>query len=224
MKKPFIETNTNLEHRHRHAGTFLLLMMSFVLSSCIFQKSALADEEHIFEVGGRVLDEFHKPLNGAQVRLLDHKGNIIDSVSSGQNGVFALKHKECDECTLSVLPGDKSPLASALIEDIPGNIDRKFLVTLQRGFKVSGRITGGGKGLKGLVVKVTASGKDPGHVHTGGEAKTSRGGTFEITLTPGPKHLVVLNEKYPTLTEFYETELLVNADREIGEIQLPTAK
>jgi hypothetical protein len=182
------------------------------------------DNEHLFEVGGRVLDAQHNPLIGAQAKLLDHSGNVIDSASSGNNGVFVLKHKECESCTLSVGPKDKSPFASALIEDIPGNIDRKFSVTLQHGFKVSGRITGGGKGLKGLVVKVTAADSDSGHVHSGGEARTVRGGTFEVNLTPGVKHLVVMNDKYPNYASTYESKLSVTADREITEIQLPPAK
>jgi hypothetical protein len=182
------------------------------------------DDEHLFEVGGRVLDAQQNPLTGIQAKLLDRNGNALDADTSGVNGVFLLKHKECDSCTLSVSPKDKSPFASALIEDIPGNIDRKFSVTLQHGFKVSGTVTGGGKGLRGLVVKVTAADSYSGKVHSGGETRTIHGGTFAVNLTPGLKKLVVMNDKYPEYARTYERKLTVTADREIPEIQLPDAK
>ncbi|MFX7701362.1 hypothetical protein ABTJ88_19135, partial [Acinetobacter baumannii] len=90
------------------------------------------------------------------------------------------QHKVCETCTLQVVPDGKSSFASALIENIPGSINRKFQVTLQPGFKVTGRITGDGKGLKGLIVKVIGSSESAAKVHSGGEAKTSRNGSFEM--------------------------------------------
>jgi hypothetical protein len=201
-----------------------VLMASAVVLVSSGQSSFANDDEHLFEVGGRVLDAQQNPLTGIQAKLLDPSGNIIDSAQSGDNGVFVLKHKECNTCTLSVTPKDKMPFASALIENIPGNIDRKFSVTLQHGFKVTGRITGGGKGLKGLVVKVTAADSYSGKVHSGGEARTVRGGTFEVNLTPGLKNLAVMNDKYPDYASTFESKLTVTADREISEIQLPAAK
>lgn len=208
------------------ASTLLVLFSILTLASpgIFVQQEAIADDVHLFEVGGRVVDSMHNPLVGAQVKLLDHSGNVLDTASSGNNGVFSLKHKECETCTLSVGPGDKTAFASALIEDIPGNIDRKFSVTLQNGFKVSGRITGGGKGLKGLLVKVTAADEESSHVHSGGAARTARGGAFEINLTPGPKHLFLLNDKYPNFVGFYKCNFSVTGDKDIAEIQLPLAK
>jgi hypothetical protein len=202
-----------------------LMVVLIATAAITFEQCAFAkDDEHLFEVGGRVLDSQQNPLTRIQAKLLDLKGNPLDASESDVNGVFLLKHKECDFCTLFVSPRDKRPFASALIENIPGNIDRKFSVTLQHGFKVSGTVTGGGKGLRGLVVKVTAADSYSGKVHSGGEARTIHGGTFEVNLTPGLKKLVVMNDKYPEYARTYERKLTVTADKEIPEIQLPVAK
>jgi hypothetical protein len=179
------------------------------------------DQDDLAELGGRVLDGERNPIVGAQVKLLDEAGNTLVSTPSANDGSFSLKHSPCDFCTLQVIPDDKSTLASALLEHIPGNINRQFLFTLQQGFRVSGRITGSGKGLKGLLVKVIATEPELNHIHSGGEAKTGRDGSFVMNLTPGSKKLTVQNNKYLPFAKTYERTMVVTADHLLPEIELP---
>ncbi len=189
------------------------------------QSAAAKDDDVILsEIAGRVLDSQRNPVVNAQVKLLNEKGDTILSTDSANDGSFSLKHGPCVLCTLQVVPDDKSALASALIENIPGDANRRFLVTLQHGFKVKGKITGNGKGLKGLIVKVVAAGDDPKHVHSGGEARTARDGTFVMNLTPGPKLLTIDNQKYLNFVSKYEHELHVVEDQQLSDINLPIAR
>jgi hypothetical protein len=201
-------------------SSLLVIFVIFSFASATFA----SDDEVLMELGGRVLDSHHNPVSSAQVKLFNERHELLLSMPVASDGTFSMKHRPCVVCTLQVVPDDKSSLASALIEKIPGDANRRFLVTLQSGFRVKGRVTGGGKGLKGLLVKVVAAGNDQKHVHSGGEARTARDGTFEMTLTPGQKLLTVENERYANFVASYEYKLEVTADQEVTEIQLPPAE
>lgn len=210
-------------HLKRVAVSIALGVLVFPLLPA--QISAKDDDDVIMnEIGGRVLDSHRNPVQNAQVKLFNEKHEILLQTPVSSDGSFSMKHRPCAVCSLQVIPDDKSNLASALIEKIPGDASRKFLVTLQNGFRVRGRITGAGKGLKGLIVTVVASGDEQKHVHTGGEARTARDGTFVMNLTPGPKLLTVQNDKYANFVASYEHPLNVTADQEITEIKLPPAE
>jgi hypothetical protein len=207
-----------------------LIVTSVLLACVIFSvwptHSPAKEEDDIIlsEIGGRVVNSQHTPVQDVQVKLLNEKHEVMAQTQVGNDGSFSMKHRPCVVCVLQVIPDDKSNLASALIEKIPGDANRKFLVTLQNGFRVKGRITGAGKGLKGLLVTVVATGDEQAHVHTGGEAKTARDGSFVMNLTPGPKLLTVQNDKYSNFVAAYEHKLNVTADQEMTDIQLPSTE
>ncbi|MFX7140291.1 hypothetical protein ABTH88_20405, partial [Acinetobacter baumannii] len=84
------------------------------------------------------------------------KNEELGKAQTGKDGAFMISHKKCYSCSLQILPSLKSGLASAFVNNVPGAADRHDQFTLQRGFLITGRIVAGGKGLKGLIVKVTA--------------------------------------------------------------------
>jgi hypothetical protein len=197
-----------------------------VLELFAIQNFALADDPPpTAVVSGHVTDFHRHPVAAAQARILDEKGEILQSVATDAKGSFQLKHKYCISCNLEVVPDEKTGLASALVENIPGNVSRTFLLCLQQGFRVVGRVVSEGHGMKGLEVRVIAqeSDEDARRVHAGGFAKTARDGTFQMSLTPGAKKLSVFNTKYANLVSKYEQDFMVTADDQLPDIKLPSA-
>jgi hypothetical protein len=181
----------------------------------------LAEGEADITIAGRISDHAKHPVSDAQVRLLDEQGNLIKMASCYSDGSFSLVHKSCGKCALEVIPDERTGLATALIDNVSGDKNRNFVVELHRGFSVSGRVTSEGKALKGLGVKVSAVDAGDEHVQGGGFAKTAREGRFRITLTPGAKQLVVLNQRYPDMAANLSIQFTVTADTELPDIVLP---
>ena len=177
-------------------------------------------------ISGYVTDFNRRPVAAAQARILDEKGEVLQSVATDARGSFELKHKYCISCNLEVVPAEKTGLACALVENIPGSVSRTFLLCLQQGFRVVGRVVGEGRGLKGLEVRVIAqeSDRDALRVHSGGFAKTARDGNFEMSLTPGAKKLSVFNSRYPDFVSKYEQDFVVTADDKLPDIKLPSVR
>ncbi len=118
----------------------------------------------------------------------------------------------------------KLGLASAIVEGIPGNETRNVIVTLKKGFLVSGRVVGNDKGLKGIIVKAISADlnkNEKARIHGGGAVVTDRGGKFEMVLTPGRKKLVLLNKQYSEFSDHAEIDVTVSADTDIGNIEVP---
>jgi hypothetical protein len=185
-----------------------------------------ADEEELHKIGGRVIDHLKRPVSGANVRLYDEEGDVLKADRSESDGSFDLSHKPSgNKCLLEVIPREDSGLASALIEGVPGDKDRSFVVELHQGFSVSGRIEHAGKGLKGIVVKVSPALSHTEHtdVHGGGFAVTGRDGRFHMTLTPGNKHLEIYNEKYGDLSRRFESSFTVTAALSLPDVMLPAS-
>ncbi len=174
-------------------------------------------------ISGKVSTSQKKPFGAVQVILLDQAGNQIASGVTDGHGEFSFKHALCHRCTLEIVPAQDSHYASALIENIPGDASRNFLLSLQRGFTISGRVLAEKKGLKGLAIKAipAAEGGERKNVHDGGIARTARNGAFQMTLTPGPKKIQVLNDRYQDLAQSFELNLNVTADLQLADIVLP---
>jgi hypothetical protein len=184
------------------------------------------DEEPMLEINGRVLDFQGSPIHGIPIRLLNEDGAELGKAQSGKDGAFVISHKKCQSCSLQILPPLKSGLASAFINNIPGAADRHDQFTLQRGFLVSGRVVGGGKGLKGLVVKVSAPADENNakHIHTGGLAVTKGNGEFEMNLTAGVKRMLVKNNEYHVFARKHEYDFNVTSEMRLPDIEMPFAK
>lgn len=176
-----------------------------------------------YQIDGRIIDFSRKPVANAQVKLLDRDGIVIDAVTADDTGSFMIKHRKYSVCSLEIVPNPHSGLASALVKPVPGDINRTFLVTLHKGFHLSGKITHNGRGLKSLEVEVTSSDcdREGRSIHAGGTAITGHNGTFNMTVVPGIKKLTVYNHKYPNLMNKFEKELTLSADQQLPDIDLP---
>jgi hypothetical protein len=194
------------------------------LAASVVSLTALAEEQQP-TISGRVLDHARQPLSGIQVRLFQEGGDFDMSSTSGADGGFTFEHKPAGKLSLQVVPDPKFGLANALIEGIPGDQGRNFAIVLQRGFAVRGRVVSGSKGLKGIPVRVISaeSGFDPRHVHGGGFSLTNRDGSFEMVLTPGPKHLEIMNDRYRNLISHFDKEFTVTSDMRLSDLVLPPA-
>jgi hypothetical protein len=119
-------------------------------------------------------------------------------------------------------------LASAIVEDISGDENRSVLVSLKPGHLVSGRVVdASGTGLKDVLIKVFAEEHKTEHsarVHGGGAVNTGSGGEFEMILTPGRKHIIVLNKRYGEVGERFDAKVNIKEDMRIADIQLPARK
>ncbi|PWU00737.1 MAG: hypothetical protein C5B53_03670 [Candidatus Melainabacteria bacterium] len=199
----------------------LLLAVLFLL---LFGQATVRSEEEYPTVRGTVTDENLKPLAGVGVKLISKDASVNLSTTTKGTGQFILPHKPCKSLCLEVSPRKGSSLATARIENIPGEESRRIVVELQRGCEIHGRVVHENKGLKGLSVSVTAASENHKHeklVHGGGRTKTGRDGTFQLILTPGMKTLSIANERYEDLTPSYARKLTVETDGIIPDIELP---
>ena len=176
-------------------------------------------------IGGRVFDHAHKPITGCSVKVLDEQGDLLRIDKTGNDGSFSIEHKSCSKCMLQIVPSEDSGLATALLDNVPGDKNRNFIVELHHGFEISGRIEHSGKGLKGLIVKaVPIQVGARGDIHGGGFAITGKDGHFMMTLTPGMKRVSITNSKYDDLVRHHEFEVNVEAPTSLAEISLPKSE
>lgn len=198
-----------------------LVAVAFVGSAAL--QAVYAEEPEFYTISGRIVDVEHKPIAKAEVKLVSEKGEIIKTVDSGMDGMFELEHKPTKKCTLEVIPEGGSGLASALIEAVPGEANRSVIVELHKGVEVKGRISRDGRGLKGLIVKVSPvkAANESSSVHGGGYAITGRDGQYRFILTPGQKRLNIRNDRYSELMAQYATNITVRDSMELPEVSLP---
>jgi len=206
------------------------LLLVAILSAFIFpQGQALANKNvdplPLPEITGRLTDDQRRPVSGAQVTVSNEKGLVIASQETDKNGAFVIHHEACLVCNLDVVPDEKSGLASVFVENIPGGITRRFVFTLQKGFRINGRVVYKGRGLKAVSVKViSAQEEESSKVHSGGAAKTARDGSFALTLTPGKKHLTVLNNRNTDANSHFEKDFEVLCDTTLDDINLSPSR
>lgn len=176
-------------------------------------------------ISGRITDPNSHPVSGAKVVVFDDEAIWSASDVSDSNGKFSVKHEECKSCFVEITPRQKGELAAALIEDVNGKLNRRFLIQLHHGFLVRGNVvSGNGKPLKDIVVKISSA--DPtddssARIHGGGAAVTSKNGDYQLCLTPGHKRLTIINEKYPTLVKHFVQKFQVTSDGALENIVLP---
>ncbi len=197
------------------------ILLPLLICAATFNPCLGADEPTPI-ISGKVSTSGKKPLEGVQVLLLDQGGNQLASAVTNGRGDFSFKHALCRRCTLEIIPAQDTHYACALIENIPGDATRNFLLSLQRGFTISGRVVAENRGLKGLAIKVVPidASAEGTKVHDGGIARTARNGTFSMILTPGHKKLEVLNDRYKEYAPTLEVNVDVTADAQIADIVL----
>ncbi len=209
---------------------FICLLLLLVLFSPVAAAYKASDvmtdvdtDVHYFSISGRVVDQAQKPVGGVTVLLWEQDGDLTMEKKSNGAGEFSFEHKPCGDLSLEVKPDQQLKMASALLENLPGGETRKIIVELKKGFLVTGRVTHDGKGLKGLIVRVTAVGAIDKRtkVHGGGADETGRGGAFDLILTPGQKKLLIINDKYPQYARHLEKTFTVSDDSHLGKLELP---
>ncbi|MBU6450439.1 MAG: hypothetical protein KGS72_01580 [Cyanobacteria bacterium REEB67] len=198
-----------------------------VAPGCAYKASdVLTDvegDEVDYVISGRIVDQQHKPVAEVSVLLWEKEGDLSMEAHSNAAGEFRFEHKGCGKLCLQVLPDQKMKLATALVENLPGEATRKMIVELKAGFLVTGRVVHKNKGLKGLMIRIKpVNPKDTRtKVHGGGVSETGRGGSFSVVLLSGQKKLTVINEKYPDFAKHIETTFTVSDDAHLAPIELP---
>ncbi|MBY0549927.1 MAG: hypothetical protein K2W95_21820 [Candidatus Obscuribacterales bacterium] len=183
-----------------------------------------ADAPLTMMLKGRVLSPEHHPVSGAKIFVHDEEtGDDVKGSSDGK-GHFAIKHAECNFFSFVVVPPPESGLSRAHFEHVSGEAGKHFIVQLRRGFVVTGRITSGGVGIKGLHVRFSAN--DDGMtnaevVHGGGITTTGRNGEFELTLTPGQKIIEIRNDRYRDIAAITTQQVTVSGDTKLPDFVLP---
>jgi len=176
-------------------------------------------------ISGRITDPESHPVSGAKVVVFDDEATWSASDVSDANGKFSIKYESCKSCFVEITPRQKGELAAALIEEVNGDANRRFLIQLHRGFTVRGCVVAkDGRPLKDIVVKISSAeaGEDSAErIHGGGAAVTAKNGNYELCLTPGHKRLTIINEKYPTLVKHLVQKFQVTSDGALENIVLP---
>ncbi len=209
--------------RNSMAALFFLLL--FVMQADFPGSAYGREEKYVAQntISGRVVDMAGKPLKSVRVNLWTKDGSVSLTSKTDGKGGFKFLHEKSPPCYLEVLPDKDSQLACATIDNIAGDTDRSIIVNLKRGFLVTGRVCSGEKGLSGLIVKVYSEqhSKNPTErVYGGGAVRTGRNGKFEMVLTPGRKHLVVINERFSELKKRTEANFDLSSDMELEDVKL----
>lgn len=176
-------------------------------------------------ISGRITDPSSFPVSGAKVVVFDDEATWSVSDVTDGNGKFSIRHEPCTSCFVEITPKKKGELASALIEEVNGKLNRRFLIQLHHGFSVRGCVVDeSGEPLKDIVVKISAAeaGEDSSErIHGGGAAVTAKDGNYYLCLTPGHKRLTIINEKYPLLVKHLVQKFQVTSDGALENIVLP---
>jgi len=202
------------------AGRQLVKSLSLCwLSLAAAQPGAAQNAEGLW---GVVTDEVSTPLKHVRVRLRDKQTDALRAVYTDRQGKFHLFDVSCRSCSLEISAANGSGLAEAVMDNIPGREPRQFVIRLQRGFAITGRVKGGDRPLSGVSVRaVPAPGVASESVHGGGAATTGSHGQFRLILTPGAKELVIVNERYPDFAREFRRPLTVTTDAYITPVELP---
>ncbi|MDZ4835837.1 MAG: hypothetical protein SGJ27_18825 [Candidatus Melainabacteria bacterium] len=174
-------------------------------------------------ISGQVRDHKLKTLRGVKVELWSADNKVALSTHTDGDGKFSLSHESCGPCFLEVSAPRKSGLASALIDKLPGDEGRSVIVTLLRGYPVKGQVMCEGKPLKGIVVKAYSRHHEKNtkeRIYGGGAVLSERNGSFQMTLTPGDKKFVLLNNRYPDVSRSSSVTAKVIVDTDLGIVEM----
>lgn len=207
-----------------------LVPVLMILSAFTGPVATVLAADHYGEktVSVQVTDAKGKPMRGILVELWTKDGDVALKERTNGKGRIEFRHMPSEKCCLEVLPPIKKRLASAIVEDISGDENRSVLVSLKPGHLVTGRVVdASGRGLKDVLIKVFAEEHKTEHsarVHGGGAVNTGGGGEFEMILTPGRKHVIVLNKRYEDVGERFDAKVNIKDDMRISDIKLPARK
>lgn len=178
-------------------------------------------------MSGQVRDYNNKVVEGIKVALWNTDNSVSLTTKTDAKGKFSFTHEKCGPLFIEVFAPKESNMASALVDDVPGDEARSVIITLKKGYPVTGRVLCDGKGLKGIVVK--AYSKDhhrdqKARIYGGGAVETERGGRFSLTLTPGDKKIVLLNKKYDKVAKSANISTKIISETDLGDLEMPAAR
>ncbi|MBY0358885.1 MAG: carboxypeptidase-like regulatory domain-containing protein [Candidatus Obscuribacterales bacterium] len=189
--------------------------------------SFAADEEAPSKLKGRIIDPQGQGVAQAKVIVTDENNQKQYKGQSNRDGYFSVDHSACESLSFDVIPQNKHGLSQAHFHDVDGNTTKHFIVQLQQGFQINGRVVYGGIGVKGLNIEVVSHDDEPtskGIVHGGGSTKTLADGKFCLRLTPGKKTINITNEIYSNVPESFSQDFIVSSDSQLPDIIIPAKK
>ncbi len=170
-------------------------------------------------------DPSSSPVVGAKIVVFDDEATWSVSDISDKDGKFSIAHEPCTSCFVEITPRKKGELAAALIEEVNGKANRRFLIQLHHGFSVRGSVVGeDGKPLKDIVVKISSAdaNEDSSAKSMAAEPQLQpRTAIINCVFTPGKKKLTIINEKYPALVKHLVQKFQVTSDGALENIVLP---
>lgn len=195
----------------------------WIVLTLLWAPTALAVDSALLK--GKVTDPSGRGVNGAKIVVHDEEHNEYKSGRSDSNGEFEVEHTLCNNLSFEVTPPPKLGLAPAHYQHVTGGLSKHFIVKLHPGFKISGRITAAGRGLKGLPIRfVGLEAGSTSTVHGGASTVSRADGRFSVLLTPGKKRLEISNDEYSDLAPIYHHEITITGDTVIPDMILPVQK
>lgn len=213
-----------------------LYLFACLVSTCLLPISgsaSAANAKTLVQTSGRLVNLKGDGVGNIPVYLWEQKGEISLAAKTRADGGFNFEHPICGTLTLEILPPLKTSYASALIDEVPGDQNRKLIVEMHQGHLISGHVVHDDKGLKGVLVRVKPVKLDKPDsqfdyssldrsemIHGGGTTTTGKDGVFTLILTPGHKQLTVINNKHPGAKKKMEQTLTVRENQNIGALHL----
>lgn len=196
----------------------LLALLAFMLAPAAFGKVAL-DKLKPVMISGKVCNVEGQPVRGASVYLIDHDTHFRLSTKTDQAGDFLIKHERVQFDSLQIVPPAELRLAQAELKDLPRTEGRHILVRLKPGIEVTGRVTAGGRPLRGATVHAIAKSADA--VHECAEAITNKKGQYTLLLTPGEKTFEITDINDPNVVGLHRASQFIRVSGELPDIEIP---
>ena len=203
---------------------FLDIAATLLFSSlCLSASPALAEDVLL---KGKVVNVEGQGIPGVKIILKDEDHNEEKSCKTDGQGSFEIEHESCSTVSVDVKPSPRSGYTAAHYSHVAGDLTKTFIVKLQKGYHVSGRILAEGHGVKGLEVRAISQDDDKNRstIHGGGVTHSKNNGEYEFLLTPGKKIIQIKNEIYSNMSPLYQHEFVITGQTRLPDMTLPLLK
>lgn len=197
-----------------------------LLSFSVLLLSATGAHAEDVLLKGKVINAEGQGISGVKIILKDEDHDNEMSCKSDAKGNFEIEHEQCSTLSVAVKPSPRSGYTAAHYSHVAGDMHKTFIVKLQKGYNVSGRILAEGQGIKGLEVKAISQddGKSRSTIHGGGITHSKGNGEYSFLLTPGKKIIQIKNDLYSNLSPLYQHEFTITGDTRLPDMTLPLLK
>ena len=130
-KKIFLVNKSGKEISSSENGQFKFKMLSS--DQMTFKQLEVKEDDLLADMKGRIFtdDESKKPLTNSKVKLVDDKGNVVQTTTTDANGMFNFSNLPADKKFLIVLDEKDASMkgdGTYYVTDDKGNIIRKMLL------------------------------------------------------------------------------------------------